>query len=99
MCTGVVKRTGWGFGGQIWWFICHSLEWQRGWSGVFVSGGVVVGEATIGCCLVLLFIRGRISSRIVALEGRKEGKAVVLGLVGALRSFGYRVLPKLGAHL
>ncbi|WMV29220.1 hypothetical protein MTR67_022605 [Solanum verrucosum] len=64
VCTGVVKRMGWHFGGQIWWFICRSLEWQRGWSGVFVPGGVVVGGATVGCCLLLQFIGGWISSWI-----------------------------------
>ncbi|KAG5605251.1 hypothetical protein H5410_026743 [Solanum commersonii] len=64
--TGVVKRMGWGFGGKICWFVCRSIEWQRGWSGVFVSGGVVVGIVTIGCCLVLRFIGGWSSSLIAA---------------------------------
>ena len=51
--TRVVKRTGWGFGDQIWLFACRLLEWQRGWSGVLLSCCVVVGRATVGCGLVL----------------------------------------------
>ncbi|TMW82737.1 hypothetical protein EJD97_005098 [Solanum chilense] len=84
----VVKRTGWGFSGQILLFICRLLDWQRGWSGVLLSCCVVVGRSYVGCGLVLWFIEG----------GSPHG-VVILGLIGALNSFSYRVSLKLGTYL
>ncbi|KAH0669302.1 hypothetical protein KY289_023795 [Solanum tuberosum] len=31
----MAKRMDYGFGGEIWGFFCHPLEWRRGWSGGF----------------------------------------------------------------